>query len=278
MSIVEKSWYVTGATGIALMTLARLASACSNGHSDPSIGDSSAEVANTEADLNAAKGSLAMAQSEAQACFDTYRTCEQAAGASSDSCRAALKDCLPAQAPAPASCGDAGGVKPPREHDGGPALTLRPMMDRDGGAHMRGPGEPDDRGDRGRDDHDEHGDRDPGRACDGGPDPRQDHGPKLRADGGFPGASAPDHADACRPIGVADDAMGSCRDHAAADLAHGRDPAAAADAHKQCVTSSFESRISELCQKAGELCATPGAPADACARITTACSATGSQT
>ena len=185
--------------------------------------------------LAAARGSFAAASTEAQACFETFKACEQSADTST--CHDDLKACLPQRAPMPMGCGgqhaDGGLGEPPPAQDGGPAgfggSPRDGRFDADGGAPMAPDGAEDPgappwgRGARGG----EQGVHD----CDGGR-PMQGGG---FTGGGFTGGgmtppqppavseTAAALGDArCRPPELPPGAMSACGDQAASAVAGGR--------------------------------------------------------
>jgi hypothetical protein len=77
----------------------------------------------------------------------------------------------------------------------------------------------------------------------------------------------------CEAPSLTPGALAGCGSRAATQLAGGSPTAATANQTLGCIASSFEQRIAKLCAKATELCSAVGAPADACTRLTAACSA-----
>lgn len=209
---------------------------------------STSDVTALEAELAAAAQSEDSAKSVASACFQTFEACASAAGADVTTCKSELKACLPDVAPAP-SCGGSGAG----EGDGGVSDGgMSDGDDDDRGKSLR-------RGGRGR-----MG----GMGSDGGV-----FGHGDRADGGA-SDDDDDHDGArrgprCRAPRLTDGALAECRD----EVASSSDPSAAQGAHSRCVTRAFAGRMAELCTKAQALCADPAAPAEVCARVSSACSA-----
>lgn len=93
---------------------------------------SSVDVASEEAALNATQDSLATAKEQANACFDTFRSCKEVTGADVQACRDALKACLPAEAPEPTQCAPANGQHTDKPA-GDDAAAGAPGDDHDGG-------------------------------------------------------------------------------------------------------------------------------------------------
>ncbi len=219
---------------------------------------SSSDLSTTASNLTAAQDSLEAARAEAKACFDAYRTCEQAANSDRKACRDTLSTCLPADAPAPRTCGgNAGEARRPK---GG-----EPGHDQPGKG----------------DDHDERGDGGQANAPpapppgqEGAPDhERAGKGHDRDGDGGVdrPHQGKGEHSPKCDAPPIPREKLGACRDKADGDLDHGAGAAAAADVHQTCVGKAFGDHIAALCKQGVDFCANAAAPADLCASVTQAC-------
>jgi hypothetical protein len=226
---------------------------------------SSDDLLDTEATIAALRSSGAAAQAEAQACFDAFKTCQASAAAGDTACRDQLKACLPERAPRGDRCGDGGsgdGGSAPGDAGVAADASARIGWDKqrgDGGEPERGGdggardgdggGRGGDRGDRGG----AGGDRG-GRGGD-----RGDHGGRgPRGCGGFDG---PDRD------------LGGCREQAGSAMQGGMSTDGARAQHQACTAQAFDAILTKLCSKATATCAEPNAPADVCARISSACSA-----
>jgi hypothetical protein len=276
--------------------------------------DAAQRVASTESELAAANESWASARSEARACFEAFRSCEQSAGRGAAACRDELKACLPAQAPRPASCSADGGAAP--AHFGGLGGSgsgrCSGDWDKKGGSHRRncdagvpgggliagpgGTGTPGGTGIPG-------GTGTPGGSTTGGTGGTGGPGGTM---GGTPPVEQPPvqpppveeppveeppveeppveeppvvlgliMGGTCEAPSLTPGALEGCRSRAASQLAGGGAMSDTANQTLGCIASSFEQRIAKLCAKATELCSELGAPADACTRLTAACSALG---
>lgn len=219
----------------------------SNGTGD--VSGTAAELSAAEADINDTVESSDTAHEEAKACFEAYRSCEETNGDDAETCRDALKACLPEQAPVPARCGDGGAGR----HRGG-----------DGGVR-------DDGDDDSDEDVDESSDEDGSLMSDAGVD--QDGGMSRDKRRGHRGRG---RGHACGRPDVSHERMHACREVSASDLAQGSDASQTASSHAQCVQKAFSDRVSELCTRASELCTRSDADPTICARITEACTAVSS--
>jgi len=247
-------------------------------------GDDSSTASGTAAELAAASTNIAdttqsqdAAGQQVKGCFDAFRTCEQTAGKGAQTCRDALKACLPAQPPMPPGCDMAksdGGNMPARG-DAGSRKSHGDMDDRDSD------------------------DDDDGMHADGGvrplaKGPHGDGGARVHGDGGVPHADADrdddkgrgDHGDKgkgdrddheghggpmCGRPAIPEQRFAACSDVSTTQLSQGGDPMQASTAHQQCVKKAFGERLDELCKHAATLCARADAPKDKCDTITQAC-------
>jgi hypothetical protein len=220
---------------------------------------SSDELFSAEASIAALRGSSAEAQAAAQACFDAFKTCETSATAGATSCRDQLKACLP-DAPPPGCGGGRGG-----RADGG----TKP----DAGVASASA-----RGDSGRPARDGDADDDRRSARDGavaklgdGGAPWQGFGERGRGDDDD--ERADEGRGKCGGFDFPRGALGGCRDQATESMRRGMGCDGARAQHRGCVSRSFDDALAKLCSKASAICGQPGAPADVCARITSACAA-----
>ncbi|MDB4990521.1 MAG: hypothetical protein JWN04_5699 [Myxococcaceae bacterium] len=229
-----------------------LGAACDSGSSSDTT---AAQLAATEASLTGVVGSNQAVTDAAKTCFDTYLGCKQTAGADTQTCRDALKACLPAEAPLPSSCSTDAGV---RADDGNSDSdeSAEEALAGDGGAHAG-------QHQGGSADGDSDGLSDESAEQDGGMKGKG-HG---KGGGKHGGRAACGHPDV--PAGR----LEACRDTATTSVASGADSTQVASDHKQCVKTAFADRVSTLCQKANELCARADAVQASCSALTSACTA-----
>ena len=100
---------------------------------------SSADLTIDEAVLASAQDSLAVSDGSIRACFDTFKTCADAATTDDGrkACGDTLKSCLPADMPAPRKCGgpgDEAAGQPPQPPQ--PPQNANPSGSSDGGLHV----------------------------------------------------------------------------------------------------------------------------------------------
>ena len=249
-------------------------------------GTDSLVAAQQEESLLGAQCTFTDQRAQAEACFDTYDACVQAAGADVQACRNALHQCLPPPPPRPAGgpmgpggdgshdgppppppgCGDGtqrpppppplpdGGLPPPTPECGdGTQPPPPPPPLPDGGLPSPPPG------------------------CGDGtqppppPPPLPDGGLPPPPPGGQCGPGGQGHRGPPPPL-PAPAVIQACRDALSACVqANPGGEATCVQTERQCERDAFAAAFQAACADAAIRCAQPDAPADICARITDRC-------
>jgi len=196
-------------------------------------GTDTLDVATETSALITAQCDAQTSRAAVDTCFETFRTCKEAAGAVEADCRAALDTCLPEGVPQRArhggGCHADGGRpegRPPHGPPGGPGL-FGPPPGADGG--MRGPG-------AGRPPH------------------------------GGPGRGGPRGS-----VGVDDAAAEACHTTARACVEGGGDRQTCGDAARTCVHDAFAAAFAARCDELTAACAAN--PLPDCEALTQRCAA-----
>jgi hypothetical protein len=243
-----------GLTSLVLSAIA-LIMGCSS--EQTSTDGTAASVSAAASQLEAAQRCLGSTKTAASACFDTYRACESAAGADAQACRDALSQCLPTDAKLADSCAVAQGKDNAAKNAAGGAGNSEDRAQAKDNAAAAGAGNQSE-----TDDDDAAVET----------DDTDDESSATRRDQGVAGASSKDEAesDTARTFG---EKLSTCNVAADTNLSQGTDPSTAAVTHQDCVGKAMSAQITDLCQKATDLCSSSSStPADACKRVSDICS------